>query len=115
MDEKKSKLLLGADINLIKKNIKTLVKMGKKVIPRVPLIPGYTLNDQDIEKIIIFIKSLDLLEVHLLPFHQYGSNKYKLLNKEYKLKDVGLPSSETIDNVVNKMRNNGLKVIVGGL
>ena len=115
MDEKKSKLLLGADINLIKKNIKTLIKMHKKVIPRVPLIPVYTLNDENIKEIIIFIKSLNLTEVHLLPFHQYGSNKYKLLNKEYKLKDVVVPSCEVIENVASKMRNNDLKVIVGGL
>ena len=45
MNEKKSKQLLGADITLIKSNIKTLVEMHKKVIPRVPLIPGYTLDE----------------------------------------------------------------------
>ncbi|HEY8804119.1 MAG TPA: radical SAM protein, partial [Clostridium sp.] len=58
MDEKKSKLLLGADINLIKNNLKTLVSMHKTVIPRVPLIPGYTLDAENIKEIIIFVKSL---------------------------------------------------------
>ncbi|MGV8983914.1 [formate-C-acetyltransferase]-activating enzyme [Clostridium sp.] len=115
MDEEKSKLILGADINLIKNNIKTLVKMHKKVIPRVPLIPGYTTDDENIKDIINFVKSLKLTVIHLLPFHQYGSNKYKLLNKDYKLKDIAAPSPETIEKIANEMRNNGLNVVVGGL
>ena len=115
MDEKKSKLILGADLNLIKNNIKALVKMNKKVIPRVPLIPGYTLYDENIKQIIIFVKSLNLTEIHLLPFHQYGSNKYKLLNKEYKLKDIAIPSTKDVEKVANEMRNNGLNVILNGL
>ncbi|MBU3160354.1 [formate-C-acetyltransferase]-activating enzyme [Clostridium frigoris] len=114
MDEKKSKLLLGADIDLIKLNIETLVKMHKKVIPRVPLIPGFTLNDENIKAIIIFVKSLNLTEIHILPFHQYGSNKYKLLDREYKLINMSVPSNEDIEKIRNEMLNNGLKVVIGG-
>ena len=115
MNEEKSKLLLGADINLIKNNFKTLVNLHKKVIPRVPLIPGYTLDDENIKDIITFVKSLNLKEIHLLPFHQYGSNKYKLLNVDYKLKNVVPPFPEVIEKIASEMRNNGLKVVIGGL
>lgn len=115
MNKGKSKLILGADINLIKSNIRTLVDMHKRVIPRVPLIPGYTLEDENIKEIITFVKSLNLTEIHLLPFHQYGSNKYKLLNVDYKLKDISIPSPEAIEKVSSEMRNNGLNVVVGGL
>ena len=114
MDKEKSKLLLGADIDLIKNNFKTLVKMNKKIIPRVPLIPGYTTDDENIKEIIIFVKSLNLTEIHLLPFHQYGSNKYKLLKKNYKLTDVDASSTENTEKIASEMRCNGLKVIIGG-
>jgi len=114
MDAEKSKRVLGADINLIKANIRTLIKMNKKVIPRVPIIPGYTTGYENIKEIIAFVKSLYLAEIHLLPFHQYGSNKYKLLNLDYKLIDVAPPSSEIIEKIANEMIHNGLKVTIGG-
>lgn len=115
MDEKESKLILDADINLIKNNIKTLIKMHKNVIPRVPLIPGYTTDDKNVKAIINFVKSLNLTHIHLLPFHQYGSNKYKLLNQDYKLIDIAVPSPENVEKIATEMRNNGLNVVIGGL
>ena len=104
MNEEKSKLNMGADINLIKTNIKTLVNINKKVIPRIPLIPGYTTGDNNIKEIIIFVKSLNLTEIHLLPFHQYGSNKYKLLNRDYKLINLAIPSPQLIEKIASEMR-----------
>ncbi|MBU3202440.1 [formate-C-acetyltransferase]-activating enzyme [Clostridium estertheticum] len=115
MNKEKAKLILGSDINLIKNNIKTLVEMHKKVIPRVPLIPGYTTDDENTKEIIAFVKSLNLTEIHLLPFHQYGSNKYKLLNLDYKLNNIDIPTPESIEKLANEMRNSGLNVVVGGL
>lgn len=114
MDKNKSNQILGADISLIKNNLSALVKMGKKVIPRIPLIPGYTLDDENIKEIIKLVKKLDLVEIHILPFHQYGSNKYKFLNKEYKLKEVSVPSDDLIEKVKNTMEREDLNVIVGG-
>ncbi|MBU3179736.1 [formate-C-acetyltransferase]-activating enzyme [Clostridium psychrophilum] len=114
MDKTKSKLILGADIDLIKNNIKTLVSLHKRVIPRVPLIPGYTMDASNIKDIIIFVKSLNLTEIHLLPFHQYGSNKYKVLNKDYKLIDIEISTPEVIEKIASEMKKNGLKVILNG-
>jgi pyruvate formate lyase activating enzyme len=114
MDENKGKEILGADINLIKNNLRSLVQLGKRVIPRVPLIPGYTLDDENIRAIIEFVKSLNLKEIHILPFHQYGSNKYVFLNKSYPLKDLPVPSYELIEEVKNKIKKEGLHVTIGG-
>lgn len=114
MDEKKSKELLGADIKLIKHNLESLVEGKKCVIPRVPLVPGYTLDDDNLNLIIEFVKRLNLKEIHLLPFHQYGSNKYEYLGKGYKLKDIAVPSRELVDKVKNKFEKAGFKAVVGG-
>lgn len=115
MDKYKCKEILGADIDVIKGNLETLVSIGKKVIPRVPLIPGYTLDDENIDEITRLLKNLNLKEIHLLPFHQYGSNKYTLLNKTYILKDIPPLSDILINKVKFKMENECFKVILGGL
>lgn len=115
MDKEKAKEILGADIELIKNNMRALVENGKQVIPRIPLIPGYTMDDENICSIIDFVKNIGLKTVHILPFHQYGSRKYEYLNREYVLKDIKAPSSEEIDKIKIKMENQGLKVVVSGL
>lgn len=115
MDPEKAKAVLGADINLIKTNIETLVKMGKHVIPRIPLIPGYNMGDENIKNIIEFVKSLGLKEVHILPFHQYGSGKYEFLKKEYALKDVKQLKEEDVEDIRKYIEGQGFNVVVGGL
>jgi pyruvate formate lyase activating enzyme len=115
MDPDKAKSVLGADINLIKTNLETLVKMGKHVIPRIPLIPGYNMDDENIKNIIEFVKPLGLKEVHILPFHQYGSGKYEFLKKEYALKDVKQLKEEDVEDIRKYIERQGFKVVVGGL
>ena len=52
MNEIESRSYLGAELHIILENISMLVQMNKKVIPRVPLIPGYTMDYENINKII---------------------------------------------------------------
>lgn len=115
MDPEKIKSVLGADINLIKANFETLVKMRKHVIPRIPLIPGYTMDDANIKEIVEFVKSLGLKEVHILPFHQYGSGKYEFLEREYALKDIKPLKEEDALDIRKYIEGQGIKVVLGGL
>lgn len=115
MNKDKAKELLGADIELIKDNAKALVENGNKLIPRIPLIPSYTMDNENIEEIIEFVKKLGLKEIHILPFHQYGSRKYEYIGKDYELKDVKPPSDEEVEKIKCKMEKEGLKVVIGGL
>ena len=115
MNKQRSKELLGADIDLIKANIKALVMNNKRVIPRIPLIPGYTMDDENIEEIINFAQQLGLKEIHILPFHQYGSKKYEYIGKEYQLKQIKPPLGQEVEGIKTKMESRGLKVVIGGL
>lgn len=115
MDDKKAREVIGADLNRIKHNITTLVKKEKRVIPRVPLIPGYTMDEKNINEIINLVKGLSLKEIHILPFHQYGSNKYEYLNKKYTMKNINPPFKEEVNNIKEKLEKEGLKVSIGGM
>ena len=66
-----------------KENIKQAIALGKTVLPRIPVIPGFNDSLHDAEMFTQEFKELGIQRVHLLPFHQFGENKYSLLNKEY--------------------------------
>lgn len=115
MNPEKAKLVLGADINLIKTNLEALAAMGKHVIPRIPIIPGYTMDDENIKQIVEFVKSLGLKEIHILPFHQYGSGKYEFLNRKYVLKNVKQLNEDDVEDIRKYIKNQKFNVVVGGL
>jgi pyruvate formate lyase activating enzyme len=115
MNPKRARTVLGVDNGIILKNFKLLLQKHKQVIPRIPLIPGYTMDDENIAEIIAFVKKSGLQEVHLLPFHQYGSKKYAYINKTYALQHVRLCDAEAIERITAKIAAQGLRVVVGGM
>lgn len=43
---------------------------------------------EDAERFATLFNELSINQVQLLPFHQFGENKYKLLGRKYAMKDV---------------------------
>ena len=61
------------------------------------LIPGYTDDRFDLEKLKSFIDSLENVEkVELLPYHNLGKFKWEKLGDNYQLTDVQSPTPEEI-------------------
>jgi len=60
------------------------------------------------------LKPLDVNEVHLLTFHQYGKSKYINLGTDYSLEELELPSDEDIKDIQLKFISSGFDVIIGG-
>lgn len=114
MDKNRSMDVVNADIEKIKNNFSRLVKKGVNIIPRIPLVPGYTMDDENIQSITEFVVSQQCQEIHILPFHQFGSNKYINLGRDYELEGVNPPTDYEVDLIKSYMELNGLKVVVGG-
>lgn len=95
-------------------NLRLLVDEKISVIPRIPLIPGYTLNNENIERALTLLSSLGLRQIHLLPFHQYGEPKYRLLGQQWSMKDVPAPSVQEIARLRIMAESAGFQVTVGG-
>lgn len=114
MDNEKFKVIIKGNGQLIKDNFRKLVKKGAVVIPRIPLIPTFTMDRANINNIILFLEENHIKKVHLLPFHQYGSSKYKSIGKEYTLHDLKTSTSEEIDKIKEIFVSKGFDVIIGG-
>ena len=68
---------------LVLENIRAAVLSNVQTIIRIPVIPGYNDSDADMRGFAQLLKPLGAREVHLLPFHQMGENKYQELNMDY--------------------------------
>ena len=78
--------LVGVSNSPILGNLEKLSRQeGKKVIVRVPIIPGYTDSDENVFGIAEFIKSLGLEKISLLSFNKMSGSKYKAIGKHYNL------------------------------
>lgn len=73
----------GVDNKLILTNMKYAISTGKKVLPRIPVIPKFNDSLEDAKRFCEVLHDVGSNQCQLLPFHQFGENKYHLLNKQY--------------------------------
>ncbi|SFC20810.1 glycyl-radical enzyme activating protein [Clostridium uliginosum] len=114
MNSEIAKKEINQDIKVMKNNFIEITKQNVNVIPRIPLIPGYTDNEENIKKIIQFVIQFEITKVHILPFHQYGSSKYKGLKRDYKLLDLEVLEDERVKEIKAIIETYGVEVIIGG-
>lgn len=83
-DPDKFRKFTGGDADLVLSNLKKLAALHKNIIIRVPVIPEFNHTEQEIKSIIDFTVSLkSVKEIHFLPFHNLGKEKYNMLGLEY--------------------------------
>ncbi|MDD5754072.1 MAG: pyruvate formate-lyase-activating protein [Methylococcales bacterium] len=88
-----------------------LSAMGKKMWIRYVLVPGYSDDVEDVEKLADFVATLQGVErVEVLPFHKMGEHKWADLELDYSLKMVSPPSSELVNRVIEQFRKRELFV-----
>ncbi|BAW16671.1 glycyl-radical enzyme activating protein [Streptococcus intermedius] len=78
----------GVKNELIIKNIHYAFSQQKTIVLRIPVIPSFNDSLEDAEQFAILFKKLSIDQVQLLPFHQFGENKYKLLKRPYEMENV---------------------------
>jgi pyruvate formate lyase activating enzyme len=102
--------LTGVDNVPIHKFARRLADARRPIWVRFVLIPGWTDDMAEVERLATFASSLGNVErVDVLPFHQMGRFKWEKLNMDYQLKDTQPPSRETTDAAIAKFRAAGLK------
>jgi pyruvate formate lyase activating enzyme len=49
--------------------------------------------------------------VDVLPFHQMGRFKWEKLSMDYQMRDAQPPSRETVEKIIARFRDKGLKAV----
>ena len=114
IDSKKHENYCGAPNELILENLKSLGETQTTLLIRIPVIP--TINDdmEEMTAIFEFIKDMKNIEaVHLLPYHNIQTDKYKRLGKQYTLSEI--PNNESPNmKKINELFSNRFMTKVGG-
>jgi len=115
MENARHRELTGASNELILQNLQALSQAGRKIILRVPMIPGVNDDAESVRQIGAFAAELPALQrVDLLPYHATAEEKYRRLDKAYQLAGVSAPSAQHMADLAEIMRGLGLSVRIGG-
>ena len=115
IDSAKHELWTGVPNRLVLENATRLAETGKRMFIRVPLVPGVNDGEAEFGAIAAFAAdSLKVDELHILPFHQIGSSKYDLLEREYLMRDIAEDNPAGVARCRRIAEGRGLRVSIGG-
>jgi pyruvate formate lyase activating enzyme len=96
-------------------NLKRLAAAGKQITIRVPLIQGFNADEASITDIINFAADeLNVHDIHFLPYHTLGMNKYTLLGQPYSAPDKPLDNPALLDFAQQYACQKGLTATLRG-
>ncbi|MBL5923654.1 glycyl-radical enzyme activating protein [Lelliottia amnigena] len=105
----------GGSAKRVLENLKRLAAAGKKMTIRVPLIPGFNADEASVKAITRFAANeLNVREIHFLPYHTLGMNKYTLLGQPYSAPDKPLDNPALLDFALAFADQNGLTATLRG-
>jgi pyruvate formate lyase activating enzyme len=113
-DPGKLKEFTKGDAARILQNLQKLVMRAKQLIVRTPVIPGFNDSAEEIQKIARLVKSLGIKELHMLPYHQYGQSKYRLMGRKYIFRGSQQVEAQRMLALRDTASREGIKVQVGG-
>ena len=104
------KRLTSMDNRPVHEFARRLAAAHKPIWVRFVLVPGWTDDMAEVERIAKFAAGLGNVErVDVLPFHQMGRFKWHKLGMDYVLEETQPPSREIVDQAIARFRAVGLK------
>lgn len=101
--------------DIILENAQKIARDAKKLIIRVPVIPTFNDTVPEIASIARFASTLEGVdEINLLPYHNFGKDKYEGLGREYLMGDIPSPTDEHMQELKITAESYGLKCKIGG-
>lgn len=106
---------LGATDETDLNNLAKLVEAGAHVVLRVPLIPGINDTEEEFSSLLKVALSLgNVRQMHILPFHQLGAGKYRMVGKRYLMAGWCEENKHGLDRCRMMAEEAGFKTNVGG-
>lgn len=115
MNPEKHKAYIGHSNDLVLENAKRIAPLAKRLVIRVPVVPGFNDTPTEIRDIATFAAGLPgVEEIHLLPYHRLGQDKYRWLDREYTLSTILPPEDAHMQELLHVAQATGLQAQIGG-
>ncbi len=115
MDNEIHERFTGVGNTLILDNIRRLSEAGKKIVIRIPIIPGFNDEKANIEATGKFTASLSgVSRIDILPFNRGGKEKSARLSVQSKPMQIETPGEEKMNSIANNLSKYGFEVKIGG-
>lgn len=115
VDEQRFKQWTDGSAKRVLDNLRRLAATGKEMVIRVPLIPGFNADPHAVTDIVNFAADeLGVKQIHFLPYHTLGMNKYALLNQPYLAPDKPLDCPALLTFAESYAKQKGLTATLRG-
>lgn len=94
----------GVDNGQILRNLQRLRERKEEIHVRVPVIPGFNDSAETLGEIRRLLDRLGIQKRTLLPFHQYGSSKFKALGIPYAMEGVAQMDEKRLKQLAEESR-----------
>ncbi|MFA9422611.1 MAG: glycyl-radical enzyme activating protein [Sedimentibacter sp.] len=112
MDAAKHKYFTGKSNEIILNNIKRMNELNVPVVVRIPVIVGVNSDNDNIIKTAKFVKKhLNNPKIELLPYHDFGDEKYEKLGLKKPSRNFKRPSNELLTELKKLIENEGIEIV----
>ena len=108
MDGTLHKKYTGVDNAVILANYRRMAKSPLRFITRVPLIPGVTDTEENLDAICAFLGENAVSYVELLPYNRLAGSKYKLCGRQYR---PDFDETRTVNIDLEKFERHHIKAV----
>jgi pyruvate formate lyase activating enzyme len=106
---------IKGDAALVMENLERLAYFGTRIVVRIPVIPGFNHSEEEMHGMIDYISGIrGLNDVHFLPYHTFGVEKYRMLGMEYPFNNTKQVRDEELFTYVQYAESKGFTTKIGG-
>ncbi|MGE5542303.1 MAG: glycyl-radical enzyme activating protein [Bacillota bacterium] len=115
VDDAEHRKHTGVSSGPILENLVALTGVHHDVVVRIPVVPGVNDSDLRVHEFGRFLAGVPgIKEIHLLPYHRAGVDKYGRLGRQYTMPSLAPPDGSTMERISATLREYGKTVKIGG-
>ena len=101
---------MGKGLETILSNAEYLATNGFPVEFRMPLVPGYTDTEENIDAAVELLKSIGRPKLHLLAYHNMGEVKIDIIQGKQPKLELSRYTDESLAVVARRFEKSGIEI-----